>query len=239
MSLFQTTKLACPACGKDVEFKVVHSVNIDRKPELREEIVAGTFQQENCGKCGEAFRLDPEFTYTDLARNQWIAVFALDELSRWQELEAEVQATFDVAYGSRAPAAARALGAGIRPRLVFGWPALCEKLAVAEHGLDDVELELMKVGLLRSLPRTPFTLEMETELRFLDAHGGGDASRLSLGWFTGRWGSFLEGLEVPRDLYDGVVGDDSWKALRVKLSGRMFVDMARLIAVGSGAPVAE
>ncbi len=233
MSLFQATALACPACAASVSFQVVHSVNVDRKPELRDAILAGTFQQEPCPRCGEAFRVDPEFTYTDLARGQWIAVYALDELARWRELETQVQATFDVAYGRRAPAAARALGQGIRPRLVFGWAALCEKLALADHGLDDVELELLKIGLLRTLPSSPFTLSMETELRFLNAHEGADGPVLSLGWFTGRWSSFLEGLDVPRELYDAVAQDEAWRELRGRLAGATFVDLARLVALGT------
>ena len=52
MSLFETTKLPCPLCGTEVSFNAVHSVNADRRPDLRDAIIAGTFQQEACSSCG-------------------------------------------------------------------------------------------------------------------------------------------------------------------------------------------
>lgn len=234
MSLFTGIKLACPSCGKDVDFQAVHSVNIDRKPELREEILAGTFQQQDCPECGKAFRLDPAFTYTDLGRKQWIAAFAIDDLSRWEEIEADVRQTFDVAYGTQAPKPARELARGVQPRLVFGWAALCEKLIAAKHGIDDVRLEYLKVGLLRNLEKTKFDLRMETELRFVGVADGEDGPTLALAWLRGRRSEFIEGLNVPRALYDEISEDDrSWKALQPQLTAGPFVDMERLITVGT------
>lgn len=234
MSIFTAMKLGCPSCGKDVDFKAVQSVNIDRKAELREEILAGTFQQEDCPECGKAFRLDPAFTYTDLGRKQWIAAFAIDDLSRWEEIEAEVLQTFDLAYGAQATKAARDLARGVEPRLVFGWAALCEKLIAAKHGIDDVRLEYLKVGLLRSLPKTKFDLRMETELRFVGVSEGDNGPELALAWLRGRRSEFIEGLNVPRALYDEISeGDRPWKALQPQLTAGPFVDMERLITVGT------
>ena len=36
------------------------------------------------------------------------------------------------------------MGEGFQPRLVFGWPALREKLLCASLSLNDVDLELLK-----------------------------------------------------------------------------------------------
>ena len=234
MSIFQKTQLACPGCGTEVDFQTVHSVNIDRKAELRDQILAGTFQQEKCPSCDKSFRLDPRFTYVDLGRKQWIAVHELDQLERWQEVEEETKRLFDAAYGAQAPLAARVIGKTLRPRLVFGWAALSEKLIADQDGLDDVQLELMKIGLLRNLQSSKFTLEMETELRFTGASDGDDGPELNLAWLAGRWSVFLEGMTVPRGVYDDIEqGGDEWKALRESLSAGPFVDMERLIVVGS------
>ena len=66
MSVFHTETVNCPACATPVEFKLVFSVNADRRPDLREAIVAGTFQRQPCPSCGAEFRVDPEFTYMEL-----------------------------------------------------------------------------------------------------------------------------------------------------------------------------
>ena len=53
MSLFTAMKLKCPSCSEDLDFQAVLSVNIDRKPALRDQILGGTFQQEDCPHCGK------------------------------------------------------------------------------------------------------------------------------------------------------------------------------------------
>ena len=46
MSLFATTNVPCPACGKQVAFNTVHSVNAVGRPDLREAIIKGTLDIE-------------------------------------------------------------------------------------------------------------------------------------------------------------------------------------------------
>ncbi len=231
MSLFQSTNLPCPSCGKDVEFQVVHSVNADRRGDLRDAIREGSFQRETCGSCGTGFRLDPQFTYLDLGRKQWIAAFPRADLDSWREREAEIRQTFEVAFGSQASAAAREIGRNLVPRLVFGWPALTEKLAAGEHGLDDVQLELLKVGLVKNVADDKFG--EDTELRFLQVPADGPRE-LALAWLDSQTAKFVEGMRVPRELYDAIAAEpESWEALRSQLTEGLFVDMKRLITVGA------
>ncbi len=230
MSLFKTTKLPCPACGTQVPFQAVNSVNADRRADLRAAIREGTFQRQECPKCGKPFRLDPQFNYLDVGRNQWIAVFPWAELERWRTLEGEVRQLHATAFGAQAPPAARDLGRNLRPRLVFGWPALWEKLAADEHGLDDVQLELFKLGLVRNLPESP--LDLDTELRFIEVPEDG-RGELALAWLDGETAEFVQGLRVPREVYEEVAKEpETWEALRGELEGTLFVDMKRLITVG-------
>src|SRR5262245_40942684 len=121
MSMFRTMTIDCPACGTANEFKVVVSVNADRRPDLRAAIIDGSFQRQPCTKCGKEFRLDPEMTYFDVGRGQWIAAYPLGKLGHWKDLENEARASFANAYGPKAPAGARKLGAGLKPRITFGW----------------------------------------------------------------------------------------------------------------------
>src|SRR5437879_9048961 len=82
MSMFQTMTVNCPECGTAVDFKAVISVNADRRSDLRAAIIDGSFQRQPCPKCGKDFRLDPELTYVDVGRGQWIAVFPVAKLGQ-------------------------------------------------------------------------------------------------------------------------------------------------------------
>ncbi len=227
MSLFATTNVPCPACGEQVAFNMVNSVNAVGRPDLREAIIEGTFQSQACPSCGKTFRMDPRFTYLDVGRNQWIAVFPQVEIDLWRTREEEVQVLFDRSFGREAAPLAKEIGVGMKPRLVFGWPALWEKLAIDDHQLDDVQVELLKLGLVRSLPETP--LSFTSEFRFLEVPKG-NPKELSFAWLHSTTADFVEGVSVPRELYDDVaLRADEWKSLRGEFDDALFLDMNRLI----------
>ena len=82
MSIFRTYELNCPACNTPVRFDLVMSVSADRRPDLREAILDGSFQRKVCPACATAFRPEPEFTYIDFARGQYIFVYPVDDVIR-------------------------------------------------------------------------------------------------------------------------------------------------------------
>ncbi len=176
MSLFNTTTIQCPSCKADHTFDAVSSVNAERRPDLRASILDDSFQARVCETCEKRFRLDPLLTYFDTVRDQWVLVQPMEGLARWPDLEQQALDTFAKAFGDAAPLAARAIGATMSVRVTFGWAALREKLLCADHLLDDVVLEALKCGLLRSLPDAP--LDDETELRLLDVESWDATSRL-------------------------------------------------------------
>lgn len=95
-----------------------------------------------------------------------------NSIERSRDIEAEARRTWDRAFGARAMPQGRQLG--LRSRPVFGWTALREKLLCADLGLNDVVLELLKLGLLRDMESPP--LADQTELRL--TAGNGDELRL-------------------------------------------------------------
>jgi hypothetical protein len=224
MSLFKNVTLKCPACGEQVKFEAVSSVNADRRPDLRKAILEGTFQQKPCPQCDVPFRLDPLFTYMDVGRGQWIVVHPFGYIGDWEALESQARASFDRSYGPAAPQVARELGAGLQPRLTFGWHALAEKILAREHKLNDVDLELTKMAVLRDSEQAPLTAQ--TELRLVEVKG----DSLVMEWVVGSTGEVAERLTVSRALYDEVAADRAgWQSLREELDGRLFVDMQRLM----------
>jgi hypothetical protein len=224
MSLFKNVTMPCPACGKEIEFEAVHSVNADRRPDLRDEILNGKFQSISCDMCQFSFRLDPEMTYLDIGRGQWIAVHPFGSIGKWETLEGQARTAFNRSYGPAAPAAARELGAGLKPRLTFGWGALREKIFIQSQGLNDIDLELTKIAVLNGSDAVPLTAK--TELRLADVQG----NILVMAWVVAEMGEVAEKLAVPRGLYDEISADQvGWKALRDELQDRLFVDMQRLM----------
>jgi hypothetical protein len=224
MSLFHPAALKCPNCGAETEVQRNASVNVDRRPDLRVAILDGNFQSEACGKCGTALRLPPHLTLLDLGRNQWIMAEPLSLLERWSEAEADARVTYAETFGDRAPPSARGLAKNLQPRLVFGWPALREKLIARDLGLDDVTLELLKIAIMREVDKPP--MADQTELRLV----AGNAETLNLLWIEAETEGPVAALPVPREIYDDVAGDaEAWAPLRAEFEGKLFVDLKRLI----------
>src|SRR5206468_19949 len=75
----------------------------------------------------------------------------------WWDHEWEPAHAFDRNLGDDAPALARPIGEGMVVRTVFGLDALREKIVAFEHGVDDAQLETLKLRLMTArddLPRT-------------------------------------------------------------------------------------
>lgn len=236
MSIFATVSLPCPRCQTPVHFHSVHSVNADRRPDLREAILKGEFQRETCPACGAGFRLDAAFVYTDLGRGQWIAAQPVTGLDDWTERERQARALFDSSYGPGAPPLVQEIGRRLTPRIVFGWSALREKLIAAAAGLDDHVLELLKTAVMRNLPSAPFSAA--TSPRLMDFEPGG--GRLLVGWVRNADDAVGDLHWVARELYDEIAadadqGDDAvWADLRAQFDGALFVDVDRLLVHARG-----
>lgn len=223
MSLFQPVNLVCPKCKALVVMDAVGSVNADRRPDLRDAILADHFQDCTCAACGHSFRLQPDFNYLDVGRRQWIACLPAGRLPRFRAAEAEVRLLFNQSYGAKAPAAARAVGADLDVRVTFGWPALREKILARQAGLDDATLELLKLDLVRDMPRIPFAAG--TELRLFAVRD----DTLSFVWLDSRTESGGDEVTVGLGRYDAIAADaGAWAALRSRILEGPLVDSQRL-----------
>lgn len=227
MSIFQTVKTRCPMCDAEVSFELVHSVNAGRRPDLRAAILDRSFQRQACPGCGHSFRMAPEFSYLDVGRKQFIAVYPGDKLAQWGEYERRSQASFAKAYGPGS--GAEKLGAQMQTRCVFGWGALNEKLIAADAGIDDRTLELAKIAVMRSLDA--MTLGADREFRCV----GTTASEFVVGWLRTSTEELDGELAIARSLLADVEADaEAWAELRGQVVGPMFVDYQRAMM----APVA-
>ncbi len=222
MSVFRSVTVACPACTTEQAFDLVVSVNADRRPDLREAILDGSFQRVACATCGASFRLEPELVYIDLKRGQYVGVWPWERRTDWQAAAATTQETFDVAYGVNAAPEAKALAAKLTPRAVFGWPALVEKLLAAGAGIDDRTLEVAKVVASSSASEMP--VPGQTELRLVAV----DADQLVLAWVRPSDQSLGASMRVPRQLLADIEAEpEPWQQLRDDVGEGLVVDFQR------------
>lgn len=225
MSLFRDTEIVCPVCATKVEFKLVDSVNVDRRPDLRQAILDGTFQQIDCPSCKSVFRLDPQFNYLDVGRGQWIAAQAVVGAADWREHEGAARELYALAYGERAEALAQEVGALLEPRLVFGWPALREKVLSGGHGLDDIAIEACKAAVMRNSADLPFS--GDADLRLVDVKD----DKLVFAWVNPADNTTGEMVALPLSLHDEVVADEDgdWYDFKSDFDGALYVDLNRVL----------
>ncbi len=226
MSIFVPADAPCPNCGSVNRFDHFASVNADRRPDLKDDILSGAFMRIKCSACGTDFRPEPSLNYLDYAAGLWVMARPLGSLAHWDEEAQKAGAAFDDAYGAAAPAAARDIGAALTARVTFGWAAFREKLVLAREGLDDLTLEKTKIAILRNKPGNP--VAPGVELRLLGVYD----PVFHMGWVSARTNEALQVFTVKRALYDDIAGDASWAALDTQVSGGIsggfFVDMQRM-----------
>jgi hypothetical protein len=206
----------------------VGSVNADRRPDFRDDILQSNFQDETCPHCHTSFRLAPEFNYLDVGRGQWIASMPANRLRDWIEVEDSTKESFAISYGAKAPQAARDIGVDLTVRLTFGWPAVREKILANDRGIDDAVLEMLKLETIRRIPSAP--LAEGIELRLVDATD----EALSFVWINAATEEVLETLQVRRTLLDAILeNEEGWKPIRDQLTDGPFVDIQKLF-MGQG-----
>jgi hypothetical protein len=201
----------------------VHSVNADRRPDLRDAILDRSFQRQPCPSCGYEFRMEPELSYMDMRRGQFLAVWPSEAVEEFETYEERSRSRYEHAYGADAPPEAKDIGRLLAPRVVFGWIALNEKLIAQQAGVDDVLLELAKLAIIRTDADGP-GLGTGIELRLI----GVEEAKLVLGWFPRGSEELTDVLAVSKDLLRDIESQsDQWKDLRDELGNSYFVDYRR------------
>jgi hypothetical protein len=167
VSTFYRHTLDCPACGVATEVNLAKGLHITRLPEVRAEILAGTFQVFDCPACGARAAVEARTVYTDFDRRQYVAVEP-GPTADWAEARRLAVEVFDAAF-TFGPPVAEELAGNMRCRLVFGMRSLREKLLIWDAGLDDRVVEALKADWLR---RRGLELHAEV-LRVVAVHEGG------------------------------------------------------------------
>ncbi len=219
MSRFFNAAATCGGCGVSVTIEFPASVNAGRRPDLRQSILDGTLYRHDCEACGRTLGFEPHMTYLDIERGLWILAHASGEACRWLQHEAEALELCDQAFGG----VARALKPAVT-RIVFGWPALTEKILCRDLGISDATVEIAKLAMIRNgvLP----ALDTRLDLRLV----GRDGRTLSFGVIDPATDGVGSAAEVSQDLLDAIEAAPArWEAAGKLVVGSMYVDVGRVL----------
>jgi CpXC motif protein len=165
MSITSSVRVACPGCGCPLAIDVVDSLNAERHPHLRQQVLERRLHAARC-PCGRTTVLERELLYVDLGRRQVLGVFPPDERRAPEASAHRIAAAYERWFCTDAPAWVRELGARCLVRACFGLEELREKLVGDDAGLDDLAVEIAK-GIV--LARDPELRAAEVAALRLDA----------------------------------------------------------------------
>jgi CpXC protein len=231
MSTYALRAVQCPNCDDTREREVTTSLNASRSPEVRDAIIAGTFQVFTCEVCGHPVVYTGEFPFLDLDRGQFIGVFPLSYETDWRRYEERTAASFSRSLGADAPPVAQSLGEGVEVRCVFGLPALREKLIAADAGLDDRLVEAFKLSLFETVAGLPFEARRRPRLVVADA----DTLVFAIPADPSDPDQDALRLPIERTRYDDFVGTADRDELLAAMAPGAYVDTGRVLIPGSRA----
>jgi len=123
MTQWNKTKVSCPACLEESEFRICSFIDICKDPDLKESIFNRDIFRFSCSECSEEILVAYNCTYLDTDKNFMVAL--LDTDSTDAAIEAKDYTL----------------------RLVRSINEFVEKIALMEDGIDDRIIELYKIML--------------------------------------------------------------------------------------------
>jgi CpXC protein len=145
MSTFHLRDITC-TCGHRFGALLADSVNEARMPDVRQEILDGTFHRVTCPGCDRRMTIEKSFLYVNFQRNSITKVMPRQDRHLWKQASADLNRSTEAIPEALSPAGNRKL------RVVFGLAELREKLVAEDAGLDDRLVELLKVFVIADHP---------------------------------------------------------------------------------------
>jgi hypothetical protein len=206
--------IPCPSCATPVSCLPLRDIDAERRPALRAAIMERSLGRVTCHACGHGFREEPRFTLVDHAAGLYLAVWPAMEVATWKACAEASETAFAATFAASPGPAFR--------RVVFGWPALREKLLAIGAGIDDTTLELAKLGVIRETRDGRIAGGFDFRLIAIEGE------ELLLGWIPTGTDAPVDVLGVPRALIAEIESTPRpWQELRDALTGGWFVDYQR------------
>ena len=135
MSMHHIEQIKCPKCGKDAEFEIWNSINVDLNPEMREKVLDGTLYDFKCQHCGHEDKIAYPILYNDMTHN--FMIYYCDESGVKECEEALTNIMNDEL--------AKEITKDARYRIVTNYFQLAEKIKIFESCFDDRMIELLRL----------------------------------------------------------------------------------------------
>ncbi|MBA3465117.1 MAG: hypothetical protein H0T46_34610 [Deltaproteobacteria bacterium] len=177
MSTFYTREVVCPRCQRGMDAWLARGIHASRRTDLRDEILARSFQHVHCDNCSAHLEVEQQLVYTDFERRHWIYVCTEATRADWAAWEQRLSADIARFLGEHSPLVA-GLRDGLRTRIVFGYEELREKLVVWDAGVEDALAECLKVRAYADDP----SLVLAGSSLVIDRIDGDDT--VTLNWFA-------------------------------------------------------
>jgi hypothetical protein len=163
VSTFAPARLRCRK-GHQFPVDVAESLHISNRPDLRQQILDGTFHRFTCPQCAAHVGVEKLLAYTDFPRRHWFTVVPPPELFHWRHHAAFAEKTYRLTMVEHAPPIVQGWSQEFLTRLVFGLDALRETLVILDAGLHDRWVAALKLFLVDELRivRDPMTIFMVT-----------------------------------------------------------------------------
>jgi len=163
MLLMKNLTSVCPHCQSKNAFTWYGSLNLDRDIKMKTDLLgSGGLSLIKCSDCQVQYQEEPDLAIIYLSKRLWLIGHPIQQISNWKRLEKESLQNFTSTFGPNANSGFEALGLKVNPRVVFGWPALIEKILIYENNLDEKLIELAKYLIQKNLGPSG----REHELRF-------------------------------------------------------------------------
>ncbi|MCB9765482.1 MAG: CpXC domain-containing protein [Alphaproteobacteria bacterium] len=231
MSISELEALACDHCGATIRARVFTSVNAERHPHLRDEILARRFHVFACPTCGQDTLVDGKVLYLDLGRRQLLGVYPRDRMADAATAAQEVFETWQESF-VEGPPPTRPLAKRMLVRVCFGLEELREKLVIDAAGLVDLYVEALKAGLLAGDPRFAALQVTGLSLDAVTPEGALRFIPLGLGRATD---GKVPLIEIPEKAYAEMAGRrGELLAAKPCLASGPHVSVARLVLAAEG-----
>jgi hypothetical protein len=181
MSRTEETTLTCPACAHEQAFTMWTSVNVTLDPELKQRLLDRSLIALSCEHSGQTADVQYNLLYHDMQANLMVWYVTDDQ-------KPEALSRLAASMGVE----------GLTLRQVDSLNELIEKVRIADDGLDDRLIEMLKLILWEKLPeeRKPGGLQLLYEQMVEDA---GNAPQIGFAALTDEGTRMLL---APKPIYD-------------------------------------
>ena len=131
MTKIKTSKYTCPKCGKESDFTMYESVNVDLNSKLKEKVLSGDFFSWTCPHCQQKYQIHYDFLYHDMKRDFMIyyAPNGCEDINKTvNDMLTRLKGMRNTTY-----------------RSVDSYNRLLEKIRIFEANLNDIVIEFAKV----------------------------------------------------------------------------------------------